>query len=128
MAIVSNKLALAALTGLLSVGVLTAGAANAESNGNAGPAMKMEKTPAKVRAPVNPNKQKKKNMPVKASTPAKVRALMAKTSAKAMAAAQLTAARIPKALPAIIRTSNIIRRCGGNKTAPAPSKQRIFTT
>ena len=43
MAIVSNKLALAALTGLLSVGVLTAGAANAESNGNAGPAMKMEK-------------------------------------------------------------------------------------
>lgn len=47
MAIVSNKLALAALTGLLSVGVLTAGAANAESNGNAGPAMKMEKNACK---------------------------------------------------------------------------------
>lgn len=47
MAITSNKLAVAALTGLLSVGMLTAGAAHAGTQSNSAPAMKMEKNACK---------------------------------------------------------------------------------
>ena len=43
----SNKLALAALTGLLSIGILTTGVAHAQSQPNDGPAMKMEKSTCK---------------------------------------------------------------------------------
>ncbi len=47
MTTVQNKLALAALAGLLSVGVMTAGIAQAETNGTAGAATQAEKSTCK---------------------------------------------------------------------------------
>lgn len=59
MATVSNKLALAALAGLLSVGALTAGVAHAGDQAEGGTAMKMEKTACKGKASCKSNQMEK---------------------------------------------------------------------